>query len=110
MTTVTLRPLRRALIPKNGIATTVVQIGIHEVTFATDFRQSNPGMQITWIPGKPEGAEQLPEFERRFERARLRHLQKLADMSQKPVTAMTTKSLRELKEQMEHPRGEDDES
>lgn len=110
MTTVTLRPRKRRTVPQDGIVKTIVQLGIHEVTFETDFMQSNPGMQIIWIPGKPEGAEQLPQFQRRFERARMIHLQKLADISQRPVTAMTTETLKELEQKMKHPKGEDDDS
>jgi hypothetical protein len=110
MSTITIRPRRKRARPPDGIVRTVVQIGIHEITFETDFFQSHPGMQIIWIPGKPEGAEFLPQFQRRFERTRLQHLQKLADISQQPVTVMTTESLRELKEKVEHPKGEDNES
>lgn len=108
MTTITLKPQKRRLLPPDGIVKTVTQIGDHEVTFSTNFRMRNPDMNITWIPGKPENAEFLPQFQRRFERTRLQHLQKCADVSQRSVTALTTQTLKELKQMTEHPRGEDD--
>ena len=108
MTTITLRPGKRRRMPLDSIVKTVVLIGVHTVTFETNFRMSSPDINIIWEPGKPEGAEFLPRFQRRFERARLIHLQKCADIAQQPVTVLTTQSLRELKEQVENPKGEDE--
>lgn len=108
LSTITLRPGKRRRMPLDSIVKTETQIGIHKVTFETNFRMSSPDMNIIWEPGKPEGAEQLPQFQRRFERTRLQHLQKCADITQRTVTVLTTASLRELKEKVENPKGEDD--
>lgn len=82
----TLFPKKRRSKPKDGILKTVANVGIHQVTFETDFMQSNPGLQIFWIPGKPEGSELLPRFKRAFDRARRQHLQRVCDTAQQPIT------------------------
>lgn len=103
MTTITLQPKKRRAVPLDGVLRTQVQIGIHKVTFNTNFNMPTPDMNIIWEPGKPENAEFLPKFQKLFERTRLQHLQKCADIAQKPVTCLTTQTLRELKEKVENP-------
>lgn len=84
--TKTFFPKKRRAKPENGVLKTVVTVGIHEVTFETDFMQEKPGMQIFWIPGKPQSTELLPKYQKTFNRARAIHLQRVADIAQRPLT------------------------
>lgn len=108
MTTMTLRPGKWRPMPRDGVVKTETQIGVHKVTFNTNFNLPSPDMNIIWQPGKPEGAEFLPAFQKQFEKTRLQHLQKCADITRRNVTVLTTASLRELKEKVENPKGEDE--
>lgn len=103
MATITLQPKKRRVFPPDGVVRTEVVIGIHKVTFNTNFNMPNPDMNIIWQPGRPAGAEFVPKLQRIFERTRMQHLQKCADVSQKPVTVLTTETIRVLKNIAENP-------
>lgn len=103
MATVTIKPKKRRAMPLDGVVRTEVQIGIHKVTFNTNFNMPVPDMNIVWEPGRPQGAEFIPKLQKLFERTRLQHLQKCADTAQQPVTCLTTATIRELKEKVENP-------
>jgi hypothetical protein len=78
-------PKKHRARPKDGLLKTVATVGIHEVTFETDFLM-NTGLNIYWIPGKPEGSQLMPEFQKAFDKARAHHLQLVADIAQTTVT------------------------
>lgn len=78
-------PKKRRAKPKDGILKTVVVVGIHEVTFETDFFH-NASLTTFWVPGKPPNSELLPQFQKVFDKFRARHLQHVADIAQTPVT------------------------
>lgn len=83
--TITLFPKKHRSKPKDGLLRTEIVVGIHKVTFETDFLQ-NTGLNIFWIPGRDPESRLIPRYKKIFDKARFQHLQRVADIVQMPLT------------------------
>jgi hypothetical protein len=79
-----IRPKRHRPIPVAGMVITRGRIGIHDCIISTPVSNMS-SMDILWKPGRQPYSEFLPEFETKFRRLKQQHLQKLADIAQKPI-------------------------